>query len=185
MTRPTLFLILVALQVICALIFVTDILFSALGLYSARLTWTTREVIEIGAGVGLVLGTGFGGALAFRSFRELRSARARIDRASGVFMTHLDTRFAEWGLTMAERDVALFALKGLSIEDIARLRQTSEGTIKAQTAAIYRKARVTGRPQLLSLFIEDMVGGDLPQPAAQVPLVNGTRSARDSAGRAV
>ena len=46
------------------------------------------------------------------------------------------------------------------MQEIARLRETSEGTIKAQTAAIYRKAQVTGRPQLLSLFIEDMMGAE-------------------------
>jgi DNA-binding CsgD family transcriptional regulator len=165
-TRSGLFLGLVVVQVLCALVFVTDILFSALGLYEARLTWTTREMIEIGAAVGLVLGMGFGAVLAWRSFRDLRQAKARIDRASGAFMDHLNKRFAEWNLTAAERDVALFALKGLSIEEIARLRATSDGTIKAQTAAIYRKAGVTGRPQLLSLFIEDMVGGDLPSPVA-------------------
>jgi len=32
-----------------------------------------------------------------------------------------------------------------------------EGTVKAQTNAIYRKAGVSGRPQLLSLFIEDLM----------------------------
>ena len=36
---------------------------------------------------------------------------------------------------------------------------------KAQTAAIYRKANVTGRPQLLSLFIEDLMGADRSNPA--------------------
>ena len=75
-------------------------------------------------------------------------------------------RFDEWALTEAERDVALFAIKGLSLPEIARLRATSEGTVKSQTAAIYRKAGVSGRPQLLSLFIEDMMGG-APQAAAR------------------
>lgn len=49
-------------------------------------------------------------------------------------------RFADWGLTPAERDVALFAIKGLSLAGIASLRKTSGGTVKAQTNAIYRKA---------------------------------------------
>jgi len=38
-----------------------------------------------------------------------------------------------------------------------RMRNTAEGTVKAQTNAIYRKAGVSGRPQLLSLFIEDLM----------------------------
>ena len=61
-------------------------------------------------------------------------------------------------------DVALFAIKGMSTAEIAALRSTSEGTVKAQTNAIYRKAGVSGRPQLLSLFIEDLMSVD-PAPA--------------------
>jgi hypothetical protein len=56
--------------------------------------------------------------------------------------------------------VALFAIKGLTTAEIAALRGTSEGTVKAQTNAIYRKAGVTGRPQLLSLFIDELIGED-------------------------
>jgi len=44
---------------------------------------------------------------------------------------------------------------------MARLRDSSEGTIKAQSNAIYRKAGVSGRAQLLSLFIEDLL---VPEP---------------------
>ena len=66
-----------------------------------------------------------------------------------------------WGLTAAERDVAMFSLKGLSLQEIAALRRTSEGTVKAQTNAIYRKAGVNGRPQLLSLFIEELMAGPI------------------------
>ncbi|MGB1147708.1 MAG: helix-turn-helix transcriptional regulator, partial [Alphaproteobacteria bacterium] len=58
-----------------------------------------------------------------------------------------------------ERDVALFAIKGSSIAEISELRGTKEGTIKAQLNAIYRKADVTGRPQLISYFIEGMLDG--------------------------
>jgi DNA-binding NarL/FixJ family response regulator len=75
--------------------------------------------------------------------------------------------------------VALFAIKGLSTPEIAQLRQTSEGTVKAQTAAIYRKAGVTGRPQLLSLFIEDMMVSPVvplePQEAGGQPYASKRR----------
>ena len=37
------------------------------------------------------------------------------------------------------------------------LRGVSEGTVKAQTNAIYRKAGVSGRTQLLALFIDQVV----------------------------
>ena len=50
-------------------------------------------------------------------------------------MDVVEEKFAQWGLTAAEQDVALFLLKGLSTQEIAALRQTSEGTVKAQTNA--------------------------------------------------
>jgi DNA-binding CsgD family transcriptional regulator len=84
-------------------------------------------------------------------------------------MDVMNERFDEWGLTPAERDVALFAIKGLSIADIAQLRSTSEGTVKAQTAAIYRKAGVSGRPQLLSLFIDDLMEGGIAAAVGEGP----------------
>lgn len=168
MSRAKVFLALLVVQALCALIFVLDIVLSVVGIYPVPLAWTTRELMEIGALVGLMLGLIFGGVLAFRNFSDLKAAHARLDRAAGAFLDLLNARFDEWGLTAAERDVALFAIKGLTVQDIARLRDTSEGTVKAQTAAIYRKADVSGRPQLLSLFIEDMMGGTLaPESAAE------------------
>lgn len=146
-------------QALCAFFFVSDILSSLLGIYTRPLAWELREMLEIGAAVGLVLGLVLGGVLIVSSLRARNLAQERLRRASGAFMDLLEERFTLWGLTPAERDVALFAIKGLSTAEIATLRQTSEGTVKAQTNAIYRKAGVTGRPQLLSLFIEDLIEG--------------------------
>jgi DNA-binding CsgD family transcriptional regulator len=113
------------------------------------------------------------GAIALRrSLVRTAIAEAQLQRASAAFMTMLDERFAEWRLTPAERDVALFAIKGMSLQEIATLRQTSEGTVKAQTNAIYRKAGVSGRPQLLSLFIEELMSNpvtDRPPPPEVMP----------------
>lgn len=145
-------------QALCALFFVSDIAMSVLGIYPVPLSWTSREVLEIGAALGLLLGLVFGALALRRALRERNSARARLRRASSAFQVIMAEQFEAWGLTPAERDVALFAIKGLSTQDIAALRNTSEGTVKAQTNAIYRKAGVTGRPQLLSLFIEDLMG---------------------------
>jgi len=79
--------------------------------------------------------------------------------ASGAFLELLEESFARWSLTPSERDVALLAVKGLSIGEIARLRQTREGTDKAQCTAVYRKAGVNNRAQLLSLFVEELMAG--------------------------
>ena len=49
------------------------------------------------------------------------------------------------------------------------MAREGESTVKAQTAAIYRKAGVTGRPQLLSLFIEDLMSGPVEPLTAPPP----------------
>lgn len=148
-------------QTLCAVFFVSDILASVLGIPTRPLSWELRELMEIGAALGLTLGLVLGALLLWRTIRERNAAQEKLRRASGAFMDLLEERFAEWGLTPAERDVALFAIKGMSTAEIAQLRSTSEGTVKAQTNAIYRKAGVTGRPQLLSLFIDDLMRDDL------------------------
>jgi DNA-binding CsgD family transcriptional regulator len=156
------------IQALCAVFFVSDILSSVFGLRSTPLSWRTRELLELGAAVGLVLGLILGAVLLFRALRERNLAQERLRRASGAFMELLEERFAEWGLSPAERDVALFAIKGMSTAEIGVLRNTSEGTVKAQTNAIYRKAGVTGRPQLLSVFIEDLMRDDVVSAAPRV-----------------
>lgn len=170
-------------QGVCAGVFLVDILMSIFGFYPLPLAWSTRELMEMGAGIGLLLGLVFGGILVWRAFADLHAAQTRLDRASSAFMDMMNARFEEWALTAAERDVALFAIKGLNVQDIARLRETSEGTVKAQTAAIYRKAGVTGRPQLLSLFIDDMMGGR-SDPASQIASGQKTDEAKASESRA-
>ncbi len=154
--------ILVAAQILCAVFFVSDILASILGVRLQPIAWQTRELLEIGAATGLILGAVLGAVALRRSARRLNEAEGNLRLAQGAFMEVLGDHFDEWQLTPSERDVALFACKGLSTAEIAALRQTSEGTVKAQTNAIYRKAGVTGRPQLLSLFIDRLMEGELP-----------------------
>ena len=119
---------------------------------------------------GLVLGLILGAIAFHRTLHERNLAEAGLRRASVAFMELLEERFGEWGLTPAERDVALFAIKGMSTAEIAVLRATSEGTVKAQTNAIYRKAGVTGRPQLLCLFIEELMRDDAAEEAQAIPV---------------
>ncbi len=159
-------LVVLMIQIGCAYFFVSDIILTVLGLRSTAISWQVREIQQIGAAVGLIVGP-FLGALALRrALRRSDAAEKRLRLASGMFMEHLSERFDAWGLTPAERDVALFAIKGLSTQEIAKFRATSEGTVKAQTYAIYRKAGVPGRPQLISLFIEDLMGDSLPPQTA-------------------
>ena len=115
------------------------------------------ELVEIGAAVGLFLGVLFGVLLLRKMMVRNTHIEDQLRLASGAFMEVLDEYFTAWGLTLAERDVALFAIKGMSTSEMADLRDVSEGTIKAQTNAIYCKANVLSRTQLLSLFIDELI----------------------------
>ena len=151
------------IQALCAVFFISDIATSLLGIYTPPLPWELREIMEVSAALGLFLGVALGAVLLRNVLQERNDARERLRRASGAFMDLLEERFGEWALTPAERDVALFAITGMSTAEIAMLRTTSEGTVKAQTNAIYRKAGVSGRPQLLSLFIDDLMRDDVTE----------------------
>jgi DNA-binding CsgD family transcriptional regulator len=98
---------------------------------------------------------------------ELRRVLSRMSMletatqaARGEMAEVIDGFFADWGLTPSERDVALLMLKGIENDEIARLRGTASGTVRAQCAAIFRKAGVEGRPQLFSVFMEELLAGD-------------------------
>ena len=156
-------------QALCALVFVSDVFSSIFGFESSALSWEMRELLEISAAFGLIAGAVLGAFAMRRMMLDRNTAQERLRRASGAFLDLLEERFVEWGLTPAERDVALFAIKGMSTAEISGLRATSEGTVKAQTNAIYRKAGVSGRSQLLSLFIDDLMRDDGTVRAAAQP----------------
>lgn len=169
MPWPLTIIAIALVQGVCAVFFVSDIVFTVFGFRAQPISWQTRELLEIGAALGLFLGMILGWIAFRRTWARSRRAEEKLRVASGAFMDLLEEHFAEWGLTPAERDVALFSVKGLSTAEIAALRNTSEGTVKAQTNAIYRKAGVSGRPQLLSLFIEDLMDGTLRRDPGQPP----------------
>jgi DNA-binding CsgD family transcriptional regulator len=98
------------------------------------------------------------------SARQLRQSLAEAKRldealqtARGSMADLLQARFAEWGLSGSEAEVALFALKGCSISEIAGLRNTAEGTVRSQLSQVYAKANVTSQAMLIGHFIEELV----------------------------
>ena len=153
-------LVIVCVQVLCAFFFVSQILASILGV--APVSWRVHELIELGSARGPPLGVALGLFGLRRTMARNVLVEDQLRVASGAFLDVMEERFTAWELTPAERDVALFAIKGMSTQEIAALREVSEGTIKAQTNAIYRKAGVSGRTQLLSLFIDDLMADATP-----------------------
>lgn len=154
--------ILFAIQIVCLALFLFSSLFDVIGFEPHWLRPEVRVGARFLAALGLALGTLLGWSALRYSIRKTRATERKLQAASNAFMELVSEHFEQWGLTPAERDVALFSLKGMSVNEIAELRGTSPGTVKAQTNAIYRKAGVSGRPQLLSIFIDDLIQDELP-----------------------
>lgn len=108
--------------------------------------------------LALLLGLGFGAWRLRRVLERMRATDRALAAAQGALGSVIDTQFTAWGLTPAERDVALFALKGLDTAEIARLRGAAQGTVRAQLTRIYAKAGVSGRAQFAAWFVEDLLG---------------------------
>ncbi|MGE5182979.1 MAG: LuxR C-terminal-related transcriptional regulator [Acidobacteriota bacterium] len=103
-----------------------------------------------------------------REAQELRThlatSRADAERwrgEAGRFIEGLgaaiDRQLERWGLSAAEKEIALLLLKGLGHKEIAVIRDVSETTVRQQARAIYRKAGLAGRHELAAFFLEDLL----------------------------
>jgi DNA-binding CsgD family transcriptional regulator len=150
-------------QMLCAVWFLYDVLSEVPQLWLNP--W--HQIPEVTAVAALWTGS----ILGARKIRQLvgqnQEMETRLRTASGAFLDMLEENFRRWSLTPSERDVALLAIKGFSVSEIAALRETRPGTVKAQCAAVYRKAGVSGRAQLLALFVDDLMDGVALDTAAE------------------
>jgi DNA-binding CsgD family transcriptional regulator len=73
----------------------------------------------------------------------------------------IDEQLSKWKLSTAEKEVAFLLLKGLSLKEVAEVRETTEKTARVQSMAIYSKAGISGRSELAAFFLEDLL---LPSP---------------------
>jgi DNA-binding CsgD family transcriptional regulator len=85
----------------------------------------------------------------------------RWRREAGVLVAGLgvaiEQQFDRWGLSAAEREIALLLLKGLEHKEIAKLRDVSETTVRQQARSVYRKGGLAGRHDLAAFFLEDLL----------------------------
>jgi DNA-binding CsgD family transcriptional regulator len=106
--------------------------------------------------------------------RWREQASQLLDGLSAV----IDQQFRGWDLSPAEREVALLLLKGLSLKEIAAVRQSSEPTVRQQAQAVYRKAELTGRAELAAFFLEDLLEPRASASAGKLRAVGGEERAR-------
>lgn len=115
---------------------------------------------------GLVAGIVFGTVTLRRMVERLRAQDQALAVARGALGEVISAQFDAWGLTPAERDVGMLALKGLDVAEIAEMRGAAAGTVRAQLTRIYAKAGVSGRAQFAAWFVEDLLGDGVARPAA-------------------
>jgi len=122
----------------------------------------------------LIIAAGSGLLLLWRHWQQQRHLRelagqinqARADSVRWRTRYHdtiqglsqaIQAQFVEWQLSAAESEVALLILKGLSLGEIAAMRQTSERTVRDQARAVYRKSGLSNRASLSAYFLEDLL----------------------------
>ncbi len=148
-------LAIVALQAVAAIFFLVDSI--------------DEIILQVGAGIGfsvileclvalaLVAGVVMGARHTRRLMAEAQRREGALAVARGALAEVLELRFAEWRLSAGESEVALFAIKGCTVSEIALLRNTAPGTVRSQLSQIYAKAGVTSQSMLTSLFIEELL----------------------------
>jgi DNA-binding CsgD family transcriptional regulator len=152
---------LLCVQILCTVVFTLDLLHEAFGAGSSG-GITMKTLPEALATLGLCLGI----LVELHLWRRIQRRQAEMARglsvAAGAIDALMRRYFQDWDLTPAEADVAAFTIKGCTITEVAGLRGSAEGTVKAHLNAIYRKAGVSGRAQLVSLLVEDLFNAPLP-----------------------
>lgn len=160
MNRTIVLAVLFILQAACCAYFLMDLAWHIF--WPTRFNWLAEsDPIEAVVTIALFLSLFFTFGELIKMLRRQSRLDDQIKVASGAFTEVLEQRFRDWSLTSAERDVAILAIKGFSIAEMANLRDTKQGTIKAQCASVYRKADVAGRVQLLSIFLDDLLAEHL------------------------
>lgn len=160
--RRTIFIAaaILVLQMLCGLIFISELFTDVLGLRHWALDWQARELVQLTAVFGLILGSVASLAFLVGNVRHAHSVQRQLQAASGAFHIAIEAQFSEWGLSPAEAEVALYAVKGFSNIEIADLRSTSEATVKTQINAVFRKSGVQSRAQLMSQFVDLLLDPD-------------------------
>lgn len=154
---------LILFQALCTLVFGLDILDDLRGLGLPGLL-DPHLMPELGAFTGLVIAIAFEVRILRQLLRRAAVQAQALGVAAGALAEVIEGHFRAWNLTPAEQDVATFTIKGYSIAEIAAYRNSAEGTVKTHLNAIYRKARIAGRAQLVSLLVEDLMRAPLIEP---------------------
>lgn len=88
---------------------------------------------------------------------KLNDSQQQAKKLMGELSNIIQTQFQTWQLTQSEKEVALLLLKGLTLEEIAQVRDTKEKTVRQHASNLYKKAGLSGRHELVAYFFEDLL----------------------------
>ena len=141
--------------------FLFDVVFDLRDHVSDGTPYSKDEVIHLVFEGGAVLALFFGMVSLFKYTSFLKNqniiAHMQLSALKVDFDEYVRSQFAKWELTVAEKDVALLLLRGLSTSDIADLRSVSVGTIKVQAHNIFGKSGVSSRVEFMALFMDEFI----------------------------
>jgi DNA-binding NarL/FixJ family response regulator len=112
---------------------------------------------EVLAALSLLVTIAFEAGLLMRMLRRAAHLQGRLAVTKLAVYEVIEAEFEAWKLSPAEADVASFLVKGFGIAEIATLRGSAEGTVKAHLNAIYRKSGAHSRGDVLSLLIDRLL----------------------------
>jgi DNA-binding CsgD family transcriptional regulator len=167
-------IVIIAVQILCAAFFVTDVLAD----YWASGPYTDIPIhiaLETAATLSLLAAIVIETRLLMRLLRRKAHLEHNLAVASAAMHDVIAAHFEDWRLSPSETDVATFLVKGLSIQDIARLRGCAEGTVKAHLNAIYRKSETQNRGDLLSVLLDSVMVTPPPTAPGAPPDKSHTR----------
>ncbi|MBY6065930.1 helix-turn-helix transcriptional regulator [Leisingera aquaemixtae] len=162
--RPWILIAVIAVQALCAAVFLGDMIADLGGLEAGEAEHGEgpHAYIEGLAALALAAAIVIETRILLWLLRRKAHLEETLNAAQAAVQDVIDAEFANWGLTPAELDVATFLVKGLSTAEIAAMRGSAEGTVKAQLNAIYRKSGTGNRAELMSLLIDTMMGQRQP-----------------------
>ena len=154
-SKPLLLIGLIILQSFCAIFFMVDVVqdFNELGTKAiSQLPLYFEALASLALGLGILIEA----QIVRQILRSNVNLKTNLELSRQSLHEVVVKFFEYWKLTPAEFDVAMFLFKGLSVSEISDIRGTSVGTTKAQLSAIYRKADVQNRSELLTCIIEEV-----------------------------
>lgn len=159
-SRQALLVIIIA-QTVCTLVLLSDVF-----LEKPEIHLNFHFFAEAAAAIMLFVSIGLEAIYLRRMIRRKNRLELNLQRASTEIHKIIDSHFDLWDLTSSERDVATLLIKGLSLAEIAAARGSAEGTVKAQTNAIYRKSGSRNRADVLVRIMDAVVHYRAPEAEA-------------------